>query len=76
MELTEGQYKQIAPLFPVRWGNVCVSNLQVPDAIPYVAEHDCKWRGLPSRFGRWHTIHTRMNRWSKNEVPDRMFKYI
>ena len=21
-----------------------------------VAEHGCKWRGLPPRFGRWHTI--------------------
>ena len=23
----------------------------------------CKWRGLPQRFGNWHTIYTRMNRW-------------
>ena len=34
----------------------------------YVAEHGCKWRGLPKRFGNWHTICTRMNRSSKNEV--------
>ena len=24
--------------------------------------HGCKWRGLPKRFGNWHTIYTRMNR--------------
>ena len=41
------------------------SNLQVFNAILYVAEHGCKWRGLPKRFGNWHTIYTRMNRWSK-----------
>jgi transposase len=45
----------------------------VLNAILYVAEHGCKWRGLPKRFGRWHTIYTRMNRWSKSGVLDRVF---
>ena len=44
--------------------------------ILYVAEHGCKWRGLPRRFGNWHTIYTRMNRWSKNGVLDRVFEQL
>jgi transposase len=36
-----------------------MSNLNVLNAIPYVAEHGCKWRGLPKRFGNWHTTYTR-----------------
>jgi transposase len=28
------------------------------------------------RFGRWHTIYTRMNRWSKNGVLDRVFEKL
>ena len=48
-------------------------NLNVLNAILYVAEHGCKWRGLPDRFGNWHTIYTRMNRWAKNGVLDRVF---
>jgi transposase len=48
-------------------------NLQVLNAILYVAEHGCKWRGLPKHFGVWHSIYTRMNRWSKNGVLDRVF---
>ena len=76
MALTEAQYEHIAPLLPVRRGNVRVSNLQVLNAIVYVAEHGCKWRGLPSRFGRWHTIYPRMNRWSKNGVLDRVFEHL
>ena len=48
-------------------------NLQVINAILYVAEHGCKWRGLPKRFGKWHTIYTRMNRWAKAGVLDRLF---
>ena len=38
-----------------------------------MAEQGCKWRGLPKRFGNWHTIYTRMNRWSKSGVLDRVF---
>jgi len=33
-------------------------------------------RGLPKRFGNWHTIYTRMNRWSKNGVMDRIFEKL
>jgi hypothetical protein len=29
--------------------------------------------GLPKRLGNWHTIYTRMNRWSKAGVLDRVF---
>ena len=42
MDLTEGHYEQIAPLFRIQRGNVRVLNLQVPDAVPYIAEHGCK----------------------------------
>ena len=76
MELTEEQYELMAPYLPVQRGNVSLSNLQVLNAILHVAEHGCKWRGLPPRFGNWHTIYTRMNRWSKNGVLDRVFEQL
>ena len=76
MEITQAQYERIAPSLPVQRGNVSLSNLQVLNAILYVAEHGCKWRGLPTRFGNWHTIYTRMNRWSKNGVLDRVFELL
>ena len=76
MELTEAQYARIASYFPRQRGNVSVSNQQVLNAILYVAEHGCKWRGMPRRFGNWHTIYTRINRWSKNGVLDRVFEHL
>ena len=76
MELTHTQYERIAPHLPVQRGNVSLSNRQVLNAVLYVAEHGCKWRGLPTRFGNWHTIYTRMNRWSKNGVLDRIFEHL
>ena len=76
MELTQAQYERIAPYLPLQRGNVRISNRQVLNAILYVAEQGCKWRGLPARFGNWHTIYTRMNRWSKNGVLDGVFEQL
>ena len=76
MEITPAQYEQIESCLPRQRGNVSLSNLQVVNAILYVAEHGCKWRGLPKRFGNWHTIYTRMNRWSKLGVMDRVFEKL
>ena len=76
MEITEEQYARIEESLPVQRGNVSLSNLQLLNALLYVAEHGCKWRGLPKRFGHWHTIYTRMNRWSKSGVLDRIFEKL
>lgn len=76
MEITEEQYRQIEDCLPKQRGNVSHTNLRVINAILYVAEHGCKWRGLPKRFGNWHTVYTRMNRWSKNGVLDRVFQEL
>jgi transposase len=76
MEITEEQYERIKDALPVQRGNVRLSNLRVLNAVLYVAEQGCKWRGLPKRFGRWHTIYTRMNRWSKNGVLDQVFEKL
>ena len=76
MEITAAQFTQVEHCLPTQRGNVSLSNLQVLNAILYVAEHGCKWRGLPKRFGNWHTIYTRMNRWSKSGVLDRVFEQL
>ena len=73
MQITSAQLKLIEDLLPVQRGNVTLSNLHVFNAILYVAEHGCKWRGLPKKFGNWHTIYTRANRWAKNGVLDHVF---
>jgi transposase len=76
MEISPAQFSRIERFLPVQRGNVSLSNLQVINAILYVAEHGCKWRGLPKRFGNWHTIYTRMNRWAKAGVLDRLFEEL
>ena len=76
MEITTGQYARIKESLPVQRGNVSMENLTVLNAILYVAEHGCKWRGLPKRFGNWHTIYVRMNRWAKSGVLDKVFEQL
>ena len=76
MEISPSQFEAVAPLLPVQRGNVSMDNLQVLNAILYAAEHGCKWRGLPERFGNWHTVYTRMNRWAKAGVLDRVFEQL
>ena len=73
MQLSREQFSRLSPYLPRQRGNVSLDNYDVLNAIIYVAEQGCKWRGLPQRFGRWHTIYTRMNRWAKAGVLDRVF---
>ena len=73
MEITEEQYQQVAHLFPVPRGNVKRSNRQVLNAVLYLAEQGCKWRGLPERFGPWHTIYMRWPRWNQRGALARVF---
>jgi transposase len=76
VEISEEQFRRIESALPRQRGNVKVTNLQFLKAVLYVAEQGCKWRGLPKRFGPWHTIYTRMNRWSKSGVLDQVFERL
>lgn len=76
MELTEAQDDQIADCLPRQRGDVRHQNLEVLNAMLYLLEHGCRWRGLPKRFGNWHTIYTRMNRWSRAGVLQRVFERL
>ena len=76
MELTQEQYEQIADAFPKQRGNVKVSNLDALNGILHILEQGCKWRALPARYGRWHTIYMRYSRWAHNGVLDRVFERL
>jgi transposase len=76
MQSTPEQFELLAPCLPKQRGNVSLSNFQVLNAILYVAEQGCQWRALPAHYGNWHTIYTRMNRWAKWGVLDRVFEQM
>ena len=76
MQLTREQFELIAPLLPRQRGNVRLDNLAVVNAILYVAANGCKWRALPSHYGSWHSIYTRMSRWARAGVLDAVFERL
>jgi len=76
VEITPEQFEKIKDSLPIQRGNVTLPNLQVVNAILFIAEQGCKWRGLPERFGKWHSVYTRLNRWSKNGVLERVFEKL
>jgi transposase len=63
MELTVDQFQRIADCLPRQRGNVKTDNLKLLNALLYVVENGCNW----------HSIYTRMNRWSKAGVLDQVF---
>ena len=73
MEITLEQFSIIKDLLPIQRGNVKLSNLNVLNAILHIAEHGCKWRGLPEKFGNWHSVYMRANRWAKQGVLEKVF---
>ena len=76
MQLTSEQFQQIEGWLPRQRGNVSLDNLQVLNAILHVAANGCKWRALPQQYGNWHTVYTRMMRWSRSGVLDRVFEQL
>ena len=73
MRISENEYRLLAPHLPVHRGNVVISNLELINAVLYVAENGCKWRALPSEFGNWNTVYVRLRRWAKNGVLEKLF---
>jgi len=76
MELSATDYERVRECLPRQRGNVTHNNLDVLNGILFILENGCKWRALPERFGCWHTIYTRMNRWCKNGALHRVFERL
>ena len=73
MRLIESQYERIADCLPRQRGQREHDQSTTAQCPPLCVGDGCKWRGLPEQLGNWHTIYTRMNRWSKAGVLDRVF---
>ena len=76
MQLAREQFALIKHLLPVQRGNVSIDNLTLLNAILYVTINGCTWRGLPTEYGPWHTVYTRMSRWAKAGVLNRVFEEL
>jgi transposase len=78
-ELTDEQWNAITNLLPGKEGDPGVTakdNRLFMNAIFFVAKTGIPWRDLPERFGHWHNVFQRFNRWCKKGVFTRIFEVL
>ena len=46
------------------------------EAVLYRFRAGIPWRDLPPRFGHWHRVYVRFNRWSKQGIWQRIFEQL
>ena len=76
MKFTRKQFAKIEHLMPIARKKATISNYQFLCALLYVIENGCKWRALPKKYGKWHTIYMKFNRWSKNGTIEKIFQAL
>jgi transposase len=67
-ELTEPQWRRIAPLLPHRThrgraGRPFSDPRPIVNGILWILHTGAPWRDLPERYGPWETVYKRFNRW-------------
>ena len=74
--LRDDQWARIEDLLPGRLGHVggtARDNRLFVEAVLYRYRAGIRWRDLPERFGGWKNTHTRLRRWAKSGVWERVF---
>jgi transposase len=78
-ELTDGQWDAIKDLLPGKEGDPGVTakdNRLFVNAVFFIAKTGVPWRDLPERFGHWHRVFQRFNRWCKKDVFTQIFEVL
>jgi transposase len=78
-ELSDEEWNAIKDLLPGKEGDPGVTakdNRLFLNAIRFVAKTGIPWRDLPERFGHWHNVFQRFNRWCKKGVFRRIFDVL
>ena len=60
--MTKIQYKNLEELMPVAIKPAKISNYKFIFAMLYIIENACKWKVLPRKYGKWHTVYVKFNR--------------
>jgi transposase len=77
--LRDDQWERIKGLLPGREGHVGVTakdNRLFVEAVLYRYRAGIPWRDLPEGFGAWKQVHTRLSRWARTGVWERLFRHL
>lgn len=78
-DLTDAEWEVLEPLLPVP---ACATasgghperycRREIVDAIRYLVDQGCKWRGLPRDFAPWKRVYAYFLRWEKARVTEQI----
>ena len=73
-ELTDAEWARIAPLLPpvATKGTHYKDHRLVLNGMLYRLSTGCAWRDLPERYGPWPTVASRLRRWTREGLWDRI----
>ena len=69
--LRDDQWRRIKDFLPGKasdCGVTATDNRLFLEAVFWIARTSSPWRDLPERFGSWHRVYVRYDRWSKKVV--------
>jgi transposase len=72
--LNNEQWKQLEPLFP-RFGPKKNRRRRL-EGILWVHRTGAPWRDVPGKFGKWQSVQSAFERWSKSAVWQRLWKHL
>ena len=78
-ELSDRQWDRISGLLPGKAsdpGRTGVDNRVFVDGVLWVLRSGAHWHDLPTRYGKWKSVHKRFTRWARNGVWDRVFEQL
>src|SRR5437764_12093042 len=77
--LRDDQWDRIKDILPGRAGHVGVTakdNRLFVEAVLFRFRAGIPWRDLPPRFGHWHRVYVRFNRWSQHDIWLKIFEQL
>lgn len=75
-ELSDEQWQKVADLVPGKVGDPGRSgddNRRFVNGVLWVLRSGAHWHDLPSRYGKWKSVHKRFTRWATAGVWERVF---
>lgn len=79
VRLTNAQWARVDPLLPAaskKGGRPRNSDRPMVEAMVWILRTGAPWRDLPSTYGPWQSVYTRLSRWSASGVLARLFEAL
>jgi transposase len=78
-ELSQRQWEAVKDLLPGKAGDrgrTAIDNRNFVNGVLWILRSGSRWSDLPSRYGKYKSVHQRFSRWAKAKVWEKIFKSL